>query len=536
MDIQFRLLFPALFCMFLSACNPGQEQNERTSTTSQNGSERPPLIVIGVDGAEWSVINRMLDDGKLPGFRRLMEDGTYGHLLNPGPQVSPVVWTTFATGHFAREHGIIDFVYPYTEDGAKEPASAALRREPAIWNILDTQDKTSTVIGYFVSHPAEHINGHIISDRSFQGLDQSIWPESLEPVAEQQRKDVRSDTQSLLNRFLPWSYSAEQATQKDSPYYKAANLVKGRIDGRILADEFLRRMTAQLSDTGSDLLITYFRIVDIVSHSAWLYYDDSDWDSAPDARDVDLLGELVPEAYRYVDEVIMKILDEHGSDANILVISDHGFGSATGEFDTGDEQLTGNHRPDGVFVAHGPDFVSGAVGQVTIMEIFPTLAYLLDVPISDTLPGSIAYPLLSENFTSEHKPSYVDRYDFDWSPVASQEINKQAQEEEMADLRGLGYIGEGVQVATEDPGAAYNFWEIDPTLIARTLHGDITYYLLRNDVAAADRIAREIMQKAPELMPQVLGRTRAKIRWFRNDVPEGSGLAPELETFIERYQ
>jgi predicted AlkP superfamily phosphohydrolase/phosphomutase len=89
------------------------------------------VIVVGIDGAERDVIEPMIEAGELPNFRRFIEEAAFGHLINPGPQVSPLVWTTFATNHFGRGHGILDFVYPLSDVDRKQPVDSTLRREPA---------------------------------------------------------------------------------------------------------------------------------------------------------------------------------------------------------------------------------------------------------------------------------------------------------------------------------------------------------------------------------------------------------------------
>lgn len=517
----------------LSGCGSDPQSTADDAPASES-AERAPVILIGVDGAEWRVIEGMVERGELPGFKRLMDEGARGHLLNPGPQVSPVVWTTFATGHFSRDHGILDFVYPYGE-GAKRPVDASLRREPALWSLVDAHGGESTVIGYFVSHPAEPINGRFVSDRALQGLPQSVWPESLEPVAERNRAGVRADRDRLYERFFPWDYDPEQAEDRNNPYQLAARIVQGRIDRRILSEDFLRRMTTDLLDEPGDLFVTYFRLADIVSHSVWYYYDDRDWSEKPSEQNDRLLGDIIPESYRFVDESIQQILDAHAGNANIVLISDHGFGSATGMYQSSRDLLTGNHRPDGVILAHGPDIAPGPIGHPTIMEVFPTLAYLLGLPIADTIPGSIEYGLLTEAFTERHQPRFVDAYDVDWQPLAADEVDERAQQEEMESLRGLGYIGEGVELTDAADGSGLDFWAAEPGLIAGNLHAEVTYYLMQDDLQAAVRVTEELKRNAPDLLSGLTARVRSKIDWFREDVPGAERIAPQLDEYLARY-
>lgn len=531
---QFASRLPAVFFLFLLAACSGQDPDEGVEA-DQTGSA-PEVIVIGVDGAEWQVINEMIDNGELPGFARLKSEGAFGQLLNPGPQVSPVVWSSFATGHFPRNHGILDFVHPFNGDSGKQPVDVSLRQRPALWNVLDAHDKQSTVIGWFVSWPAESIDGRIVSDRAFQNLDHSVWPQSLQAVSEEVRKAVFRDEAQLYDRFFPWPYEPQQAEDESSPYYPAARLVKGRVDSRIRSDEYLRRMTERLLDEPADLFISYFRIVDIVSHSLWKFYDPSDWEEGPGSRKMELLGEVLEESYRYVDEVIQQTLEKYGDRSNIVVISDHGFGSGTGRYQPrASDLLTGNHRPNGVILAHGPDIRPGRIEPITIMEIYPTLAYLLDVPISDAIPGSVAYPLLTEDFTENDPPRFVTAYDFGWNAPSAEPADSGAQAEEMESLRGLGYIGEGVTLADSAVDGEFDFWAADANLIVGNLHAEVTYYLLHGNIAAADEVVEMLLRNKPALLPQLLARTRGKIHSLEEQLADGVSLAPELPEFIDRH-
>jgi len=524
----------AVLVALVTGC--GTDSTSSSQREQQSLQAAPKVILIGVDGADWGVINNMAAQGELPGFARMMEEGAFGDLLNPGPQVSPVVWTTFATGHFSRDHGILDFVHPYIEVSGKQPVDVSRRRKPALWNLLDSLDRSSTVIGYFVSHPVEPIKGRMVSDRAFQNIDNAIWPAALVDLSDDVRRTVYADQEALYSRFIPWPYAPEQAEDESSPYHEAARIVEGRIDRHILADSYVRRMTERIIDDPADLLVSYYRITDIVSHSAWYYHDDSDWKEPADPETKALLGDLVNESYRYVDEVIKMMLERFAGQANIVVISDHGFGSATGAYATRNPLLTGNHRPNGVILAHGPDIRPGKLEPFTILDIFPTLANLLDAPIADTIPGSVNFQLLTESFLDRHPPRFVGSYDFGWQAVESQDMDQTAQAEEMESLRGLGYVGEGVTIGDRADDSGYNFWAASDELIASNLHAETVYHLIRGDAVAADEVVDAIQRNRPELLRPLLARTRAKIHALRHELNLGDELAPELKAFMIRHQ
>ena len=138
-----------------------------------------PLVVFCVDGATWDVIDPMIDRGELPNFRKLVETGVRGDLVSIPPVASPLVWTTVATGRFARHHNILDHVFPYTP-GAKRRVSSLQRRVPALWNIASHHSRSVAIVGYYATHPVEEVRGAMVSDRAGKGLAGGIYPAKLE--------------------------------------------------------------------------------------------------------------------------------------------------------------------------------------------------------------------------------------------------------------------------------------------------------------------------------------------------------------------
>jgi len=74
------------------------------------------LLLIGWDGADWDVINPLLDAGKMPNLKSLVNNGVIGDLATLYPELSPMLWTSIATGKRAYKHGIYGFSEP-TPDG-----------------------------------------------------------------------------------------------------------------------------------------------------------------------------------------------------------------------------------------------------------------------------------------------------------------------------------------------------------------------------------------------------------------------------------
>jgi len=67
---------------------------------------RRKMIILGLDGLDPKLTERWMAEGKLPHLRKLAESGYYGQLRTTCPPLSPVAWSTFATGVNPAKHNI----------------------------------------------------------------------------------------------------------------------------------------------------------------------------------------------------------------------------------------------------------------------------------------------------------------------------------------------------------------------------------------------------------------------------------------------
>ena len=68
------------------------------------------VIIFGIDGMDPGITSRFLAEGRLPNFKKLMDKGAFRPLDTSNPSMSPVAWSTFATGVDPSHHGIFDFI------------------------------------------------------------------------------------------------------------------------------------------------------------------------------------------------------------------------------------------------------------------------------------------------------------------------------------------------------------------------------------------------------------------------------------------
>ena len=136
------------------------------------------VLLIGWDAADWKIIHPLLDAGKMPHLEKLINKGVMGNLATLYPELSPMLWTSIATGKRAFKHGIYGFTEPDPHSGGIRPITNLSRKTKAIWNILSQTGRKCNVVGWWPSHPAEPINGVMVSNqyqRAVAPIDKP-WP------------------------------------------------------------------------------------------------------------------------------------------------------------------------------------------------------------------------------------------------------------------------------------------------------------------------------------------------------------------------
>jgi predicted AlkP superfamily phosphohydrolase/phosphomutase len=152
------------------------------------------LVVIGFDGQDPKLTDQFLAEGKLPNFQRLAEIGCYRRLATTYPSVSPVAWSSFATGTHPAKHNIFDFldrdrrtylpILASTRIGKvdrflrlgrfrlplKAPELRLLRKSKSFWSILGERDIWSTILRVPITFPPERFYGAQLSAMSVPDL------------------------------------------------------------------------------------------------------------------------------------------------------------------------------------------------------------------------------------------------------------------------------------------------------------------------------------------------------------------------------
>ncbi len=278
--------------------DPGAAPAER-APASEAASPRSdgdhPFLLIGVDGAEWSVVRELWAEGKLPNLKRFCEAGVCGETVGEY-SASPIIWTTIATGALMERHGIDSFT-TRSEDGKLAPVSATLRKVPAIWNMLSSAQRKVGVLGWWVTWPAEAVNGVLYTARADKGdFDDRVYPPEAQARFDAEREEATRD-QSLFKR-------CDQFASNDA---------------------WVGHYGQELLRAGDyDLVMAYFRCIDVVSHQYWAPYQPEKFPEV-NPQDVKAFGEVIPTNYEATDLLVGELLEAAGPDVNVILASDHGF-------------------------------------------------------------------------------------------------------------------------------------------------------------------------------------------------------------------
>jgi len=407
-------------------------------------NKKKKTLVIGWDAADWKVINPLLDKGLMPHLEKMINSGTIGNLATLDPPLSPMLWTSIATGVRPYKHGITGFT-ELAEDGKTiKPVTLKNRRVKAIWNILSEHQYKTHVFGWWPSHPAEAINGIMVSNffqRAYRPISEpwvmkkgTVYPEEKASLFATMRIHPGELTANHIAPFVPLF---KKIDQKKEPSLEAVAKIISDISSVHAA------ATYALEFEEWDFAAVYYDGIDHFNHS-FIRFHPPRQDYIPEEK-FEIYKDVVSAGYRFHDMMLGRLLQLAGEDATVFLISDHGFHPDHHRKKNVHRSMAGpadEHSPYGIICARGPgikkdEIIYGA----SILDITPTLLTLCGLPVGEDMDGKTLVTLFDDPPIVKKIPS--------WSPGVSAAVKEDALTETDIDtlkqLADLGYI--------EDPAA-----------------------------------------------------------------------------------
>ncbi|MFQ5427448.1 MAG: alkaline phosphatase family protein [Thermodesulfobacteriota bacterium] len=266
------------------------------------------VMIIGLDGASFTVLRPWMDEGLLPNLKRLADDGVTGELQSTIPPVTGPAWTTFMTGKLPGKHGVYDFVRPDPGGEGMKIVSYDTIASETVFSLLTRHDKKICAVNLPLTYPVPDVNGYMISGMlTPKSVDDFMKPESL--AAELRDKGINYVQDVWWQRY-------DESEIED--FLK--NLIRCT-EERIKTNRYL------CGRCNWDFFVTVFIGTDRIQHCLWEYIFPDQDATAKKKR----VTELIKKYYMMVDGFIGEMFDGLEADTSLLIMSDHGFGPLTGK-------------------------------------------------------------------------------------------------------------------------------------------------------------------------------------------------------------
>lgn len=419
-----------------------------------NKKTKEPFFVLflGLDALEWNILNPLIDKNKCPNLKKIMENGTYGEILSEEPMLSPILWTTIATGKSPQHHKILEFTKK-NEKGEEVPITSNNRKCKAIWNILSEAERNVAFLCWWVTDPPEWTNGILVSDRlsyqlfgisgsfldlkkytsPFPSIELNLRLKGAEDISYEEIKNIINITKGeYLNAW-------EEYKKTKDPHKNRINHLRA-----ILASTLnIHKITLEILKEGKfSIVAPYFEGTDTAAHRLAQFLPPKlEWVSEDDFQKY---KEGLFNFYIFMDNLLGDYLKTIPENSIIFIASDHGFQTGGGRPSSDPEDMVLGapqwHRKTGVYIISGKDLKKGKGEMISIKDIAPTLLYLQGLPVPEDMEGKIMENALSE-IIKKRKIEYIKTYETGKErPETGLKQSREEMEERLKELKALGYI------------------------------------------------------------------------------------------------
>ena len=409
----------------------------------------PRIVVLGLDGLDWEILQDGISKGRLPAFQQIIKNGAHGVLQSYRPMISPLIWTTLATGRTPEDHNVLSFSVR-NNNGQVLVVPSSQRRCAAIWNLLSRLDLSTTVIGWYATWPSESIHGRVVSDRFVQALHTAdagtlttslphvTFPDELADSLYAFRKEYSDIHCAELSRLI--HLSDEECQQMENTPLDLNDPVQHLRLILARTDTYHDVLMDLLTNHPTRLTMALFDATDSVAH-LFMPYRAPRQDHIPLPLFVKY-QDAVDSIYEQMNRLVREVLDTLRQEDILLVISDHGFLSGKRRPIHSAATTEGNavlwHRLEGTIIAYGSPIRPARIETATVYDITPTLLAWLGLAQSHEMPGRPIPELFDKGTLALLSPP-VDDLDEDYAPPPLPEETGDSAPD-IKRLQALGYV------------------------------------------------------------------------------------------------
>ncbi len=282
-------------------------------------SPRGKVIVLGLDAATWKQMDPLIDAGLLPNIAGRASRGCRGSLETLYPTISPLIWTSMATGVPAEMHGR-DFTITRIPGSYRfSQETGRLLTYPALWQVADHYGLRSvTVNWYSAESPWQPLRSRVLADRIEENRPVAVrFPDfPLEgfdfevPTDEELFSLLGLEHQGPVGQLRPW--------------------LRHELDvlrWRYAEDDYFNRTAQHLlfddQQGQPDLSLVFLKGLDGVQHKFWQFMDQENFPDV-DAGERELFGGVIAAYYRYYDRLVGQYVARAEPGTTFILVSDHG--------------------------------------------------------------------------------------------------------------------------------------------------------------------------------------------------------------------
>ena len=262
----------------------------------------PKLLIIGLDGATFTLIKPWAEKGVLPNLKTLLDEGCSGVLESTILPITAPAWASFLTGVNPGKHGLYDFSVREENEYGSVPINGSYRKAKSFWDYLAEDGVRVGIVNVPGTYPPEPVNGFMVTGMLTPNTDVEFTypPEVGDELREMGYKILFEEVYSGDN---------EDALLED-----------------VFQTAFIRRKALlHLVKTNLwDIFFTVLPETDNVSHFFWGFMDTDhpfrDTKKGPKYRDV------LQRVYQQADDTIGQLLSCVDDETIVMVMSDHGSG------------------------------------------------------------------------------------------------------------------------------------------------------------------------------------------------------------------
>jgi len=408
------------------------------------------LLILGLDGADWEIIDALVAQGRMPNLSGLLDAGSRGKLLSISPMLSPVIWTTVATGVEPSRHGVLDFLVEDPASGARQPVTSAQRLVPTFWEMLSHNGTEVGVTAWWATWPADPVRGYLISDRiAYQLFDFEADPEETQgkswpPGLYEEIRPLVVTPESIgwdqIEPFLSGERRREEqfnAEERETLDEFRTLLASGQTYLAI-AKQLRERFEPRLE-------IAYFEGTDTIGH-LFMPYRLPELPGV-DAESIRSFSAIVDRYYELADDYLGQLLEDREG-WTIMVLSDHGFASDATRPRSTDSRIGHGaaadwHRRFGILLLAGENVRPNVrIDESSVYDIAPTVLSLFGQPVPRSWPGKVLGQALTEEFLEANPVRYAME-DPDRRVRQTQGSIDPADADLLEKLQSLGYVSSG---------------------------------------------------------------------------------------------